>query len=154
MDTSPTPSPVVQPAGSGRVIRAFGDEFTFLLEGSHTGGQCTVFIEVTHPGGGPPPHIHENVDEWFYVMEGRAAFFKDGSWAEVPQGSSVFIPKGAVHTFKNVGDLPLKQLITVSPSGFETFMTRCAEVFAQPGPPDNAKLVAIAGEFGIQFVTG
>jgi quercetin dioxygenase-like cupin family protein len=148
-----TPSPVLMPAGSGRVVHASGDEFTFVLEGSHTGGHCTVFIEVTHPGGGPPPHYHTNADEWFYVLEGRAAFFKDGSWAEVPPGSSVFIPRGAVHTFKNVGDQPLKQLITVSPSGFEFFMTRCAEIFAQPGEPDMPKIVALSAEHGIHYVT-
>ena len=150
----PDSSPAVVPAGAGRVVHAFGDEFTFLLEGSHTGGRCTVFIEVTAPETGPPPHYHENQDEWFYVMEGRVAFFKDGAWTEVAPGSSVFIPKGAVHTFKNVGDQPLRQLITVSPSGFETFMTRCSEVFAQPGPPDMTRLIAIAGEHGIHFVTG
>jgi quercetin dioxygenase-like cupin family protein len=152
MASSPQPSPIVMPAGHGRVVHAFGDEFTFQLEGTHTDGKYTVFTEITHPGGGPPPHYHTDADEWFFVLEGRAAFFKDGAWAEVSAGSSVFIPKGAVHTFKNVGDQPLNQLITVSPSGFETFMTRCAEVFAAPGPPDNERLVAIAAEHNIHFV--
>jgi quercetin dioxygenase-like cupin family protein len=147
-------TPALILAGQGRQIHAFGDEFTFLLEGIHTGGKCTVFLEVTAPGGGPPPHYHVEQEEWFYVMEGRVAFLVDGAWKEAGAGASAFIPRGAVHSFKNVGDQPLHMMVTVSPSGFETFMTRCSEVFAQAGPPDMNRLIAIAGEHGIHFAEG
>ena len=110
-----------------------------------------MFTDITPPGGGPPPHYHVHDDEWFHVLEGRAAFFKDGEWTEVPPGTSVFIPKGTVHAFKNVGEAPLKQLITISPSGFETFFARSAEEFAKEGGPDMKRLTEIAGEHGIMF---
>jgi len=146
--------PVLIPANQGRQVHAFGDEFTFLLEGIHTGGKCTVFLEMTAPGGGPPPHYHVDQEEWFYVLEGQVEFLVDGTWKEVGAGASAFIPKGAVHTFKNVGEKSLHMMITVSPAGFETFMTRCSEVFAQGGPPDMNRLIAIAAEHGIHFVEG
>jgi oxalate decarboxylase/phosphoglucose isomerase-like protein (cupin superfamily) len=38
--------------------------------GAETGGALT-FTEIdATPGGGPPVHVHENKDEWFYVLEG------------------------------------------------------------------------------------
>jgi len=74
-----TQSASLIPAGQGRTVHAFGEEITFLFEGKHTGGKCTTFIEVTPPGGGPPPHYRVNEDECFYVLEGRVAFFKDRS---------------------------------------------------------------------------
>ncbi len=44
-------------------------------------------------------------------------------------------------------------LVHTSPAGFETFYSRCAAEFAKPSPPDMARIVQIAGEHGIQFVT-
>jgi quercetin dioxygenase-like cupin family protein len=140
--------------GTCKVIRAFGDEITVHLGGKETGGKFTMFTDVTPPGGGPPPHYHTMEDEWFHVLEGRAAFFKDGQWTEVPAGTSVFMPKGTVHAFKNVGSTPLKQLIHTSPSGFETFFARCEAEFTTPGAPDMSRLSVIAAEHGIHFVNG
>ncbi|OYV05362.1 MAG: cupin [Verrucomicrobiales bacterium VVV1] len=151
MDNIPSLSPTVVLPGQGRVVEAFGDHVTFLLTGAETGGRYTMFLSITAPGMGPPPHLHEKEDEWFHVLEGRVEFFKDGAWTEVPPGTSVFIPRGAVHSFRNVGDTPLKQLIQTAPSGFETFFTRCAEEFHREGGPDMGRVAQIAGELGIRF---
>jgi hypothetical protein len=43
-------------------------------------------------------------------------------------------------------------LLTTTPSGFEIFFARCAEVFAQPGEPDMPRIIAISAEHGIEFV--
>jgi mannose-6-phosphate isomerase-like protein (cupin superfamily) len=134
-------------------LRAFGDEIYVHLGGAETGGQYTAFTDITPPGSGPPPHYHENEDEWFFPLEGRVEFFLDGSWQEVPVQSVVFIPRGMVHTFRNCGDRPLTMLIHTAPSGFEIFFKRCAEEFAKPGPPDMGRIVEIGAEHGIHFVT-
>lgn len=110
-----------------------------------------MWIEVTPPGGGPPPHYHLNEDEWFFPLEGRVEFFKDNAWTEVPIGSAVFMPRGVVHTFRNSGDKPLNMLIHAAPSGFETFFARCAEEFAKPNPPDMSRIVEISAEHGIHY---
>jgi quercetin dioxygenase-like cupin family protein len=147
---SPFPS-VVFPADAP-VVTAFGDCATFHLTGAQTGGKYTMFTSITQPGGGPPPHKHDKEDEWFLVLEGRAEFFKDGEWLEVPVGSSVFMERGTFHTFRNAGDTPLKQIIQTSPSGFEVFFTRCAAEFEKPGGPDMQKIMAISAEHGISYL--
>lgn len=143
---------VAHPEGR-EVLRAFGDEITVLLGGAETGGKYSACLDVTPPGQGPPPHYHLNEDEWFFPLEGRVAFFLDGAWQEVPAGSMVFIPRGTVHTFQNRGETPLRMLIHTAPAGFEVFFKRCAEVFAEAGPPDMARIVAIGAEHGIHFIT-
>jgi len=142
---------VVQP-GQGEVYTAFGDAIRFLVTGAETDGQLVIFEEETGPGDGPPVHYHANEDEWFWPLEGRVEFFRDGAWTEVPLGTLVYLPKGVVHTFRNCGDTPLRMLVHCRPAGFETFFTRCAAEFAKPGEPDLGKLIAIAGEHGIHFV--
>ena len=130
---------------------AFGDHCTFHLTGKETGGKYTLFSSVTPPGGGPPPHRHGNEDELFLVVDGRASFYHQGKWTEAPAGTSVFMPRNSIHTFKNVGETPLRLLVQTSPSGFETFMTRCAEEFNKPAGPDMKRILEISAEHGISF---
>lgn len=151
MAAQPIPKTAVIPAGEGRVLRAFGEEVTVLLDGNQTGGKFVMISELTPPGGGPPPHYHLNEEEWFYVIEGRVSFLKDGQWTEVAPGGVVFVPRGVVHAFKNVGDTPLRQIIHTAPSGFDIFFVRCAWEFSKPGGPDMNRIVAIATEHGIHF---
>jgi quercetin dioxygenase-like cupin family protein len=135
-----------------RVLHAFGEEVTILLDGEGTGGKLTMWTEVTPPGGGPPPHYHLNEDETFHVLEGRVAFLSDGQWHEVGPGGAVYMPRGVLHTFKNVGDQPSRMLLMTTPSGFEKFFPRCAEEFAKSGEPDMSRIVQIGAEHGIHFL--
>jgi quercetin dioxygenase-like cupin family protein len=148
-----TPIPVIRPTGQGRVLRAFGEEVTILLDAAHTGGQFTLLTTVTPPGGGPPPHFHENEDELLYVLEGRVTFLADGNWTETAPGATVFAPRKSVHTFKNIGNQPSKLLVHITPSGFENFFVAAAAEFARSGGPDMNRAVQIAAQHGVKFVT-
>jgi len=37
-----------------RVLHAFGEEITILLDGERTDGKLTMWTEITPPGGGRP----------------------------------------------------------------------------------------------------
>jgi quercetin dioxygenase-like cupin family protein len=152
MASAPLTPSLLDP-GAGRRLHAFGEEVILHLGGEQTGGQLAVWTEITPPGDGPPPHYHEREDECFVVQEGRVAFLHHGHWHEKGPGGVVFMPRGVVHAFKNVGDTPSRMLLTTTPSGFEIFFARCAEEFARPGPPDMPRIIAIAAEHGIHFVT-
>jgi quercetin dioxygenase-like cupin family protein len=134
-----------------RVLRAFGEEVTILLDGERTDGKLTMWTGMNPPGGGPPPHYHSNEDEAFHVLEGRVAFLVNGEWHEVGPGGAAFVPRGVVHTVKNVGDQPSRMLIMTTPSGFEKFFARCAEEFAKPGGADMSRIIRIGAEHGIHF---
>lgn len=149
MDANPV---LTIPPGAGKILHAFGSEFTIHLGGDQTGGTLCLFTEVTPPGGGPPPHLHQAEDEWFLPLEGRVEFFVGGEWNEASLGSVVYVPQGTVHTFRNPGEEPLKMLMGISPAGIESFFSRCAELFAQPEPPEMDRIATLGAEFGIQFV--
>lgn len=142
---------IVEP-GRGRVLHAFGEEVTILLDSEQTGGRLTMWLESTPPDGGPPPHFHINDDETFHVLEGQVAFFQNSAWHEVGPGGSAFVPRGQLHTFKNVGEENSRMLLSTAPAGFDVFFTRCAEEWAKPGGPDMARVFEIAAEHGIHFV--
>ncbi|HTS18993.1 MAG TPA: cupin domain-containing protein [Verrucomicrobiae bacterium] len=146
------PSAAVTLPDQGRVLRAFGDEVVVHLSGEQTGGTLALCTLVSPPGGGPPVHYHTHEDESFLLQEGRVSFFLDGQWTEVPVGTTVFVPRTVVHSYKNHGDRPSRMLLTASPSGFEKFFARCADEFNKSGGPNIDRLVQIAGEHGIRFV--
>ena len=148
------PTTAISSASPDDVVRAFGDEVIFHLGGAETDGRLTVFTNVTPPGGGPPPHSHDNEDEWFFPLEGSVEFLLDGEWREAPVGSVVFAARRSVHAFRNTGAGPLKMLIHCSPAGFEVFFRRCAEEFSKAGPPDMERIVQIGIEHGIHFPGG
>ena len=149
---SPTPPVTVSHPAQARIISAFGDEMHLHLDGAQTGQRLSLWTNVTPPGGGPPPHYHLHEDEIFVVLEGKARFYDNGQWSDVPVGGVVFAPRGSVHTFQNVGETPLRLQISATPSGFENFFARCAEEFNRGGAPDMARIVEISAEYGIHYV--
>lgn len=141
---------VVEPSEM-KVLEAFGDRVTFRLTGAETGGKYTAFVVETPPGGGPPPHVHDREDEWFHVLEGEVEFFSGGQWSKVEAGSSVFAPRGSLHSFRNVGTTILRQLVHAAPSGFEDFFAAMAAEWQAEGGPDMERIVALSAEFGITY---
>jgi quercetin dioxygenase-like cupin family protein len=145
--------PVIVGPGAGRVIRAFGDELAMHLTGKETQGRYTMFTDTTPVGGGPPVHRHDREDEWFLVLEGKASYFVEGRWTEPSgPGTAVFASRGSAHAFKNAGDVPLKQLITLSPAGFEDFFAEAEREFARAEGPRMEKLLEIGAEHGIELM--
>lgn len=142
---------IVQP-GTGKDLHAFGNVASVILPGEQTGGTLAVMFEITPPGGGPPPHVHGNEDELFLVVEGRIRYFVEGRWTEVGVGGAVYLPRGIVHCYRNVGTTPSRHWILTTPAGFEKFFARCAEEFAKAGGPDMNRIVKISREYGIEYV--
>ena len=52
---------------SNETIRPFGIDMKVLL---NTGGSFSALYVVHQPGEGPPPHVHYNQEEYFYILEG------------------------------------------------------------------------------------
>ena len=68
--TEPMRSEILhRPSGTGRTFWGPGDLYTFLVTRAESGGSYFTMEALVPPGGGPPPHIHRNEDETFYVVE-------------------------------------------------------------------------------------
>lgn len=79
------------------------------------------------PGGGfQIPHWHEGLDDVFYVLEGEIEFLLDGHWRRAAAGSTVFVPTGRVHAFRNASDRLARQLV-VAPVGVAELIAELGE---------------------------
>lgn len=117
------PAVIHHPAGSGPTIW-FGDAiYTFKATRDTTNGMLTLAEATVPPGGGPPPHIHESLDEAFFVLGGELEFLNGEDTFRAGEGSFVFIPRGTRHRFRNVGLHYARLLFMFVPGGMENFFT-------------------------------
>jgi quercetin dioxygenase-like cupin family protein len=107
--------------GDGRRLWIVGDTMTFKATAEQTGGSATVVEVLAAPGGGPPPHVHANEDEMWFVLEGEFEILKGDETFLAREGAFAFVPRGTVHRFQNVLDTPGRVLIMFTPGGFEGF---------------------------------
>lgn len=76
-----------------------GGYFKTLINPQDTGGAMAM-IDITLPRGvEPPPHIHKNEDEIFYLLEGNIRFQIGEKVIEAKAGDAVFAPRMTAHHF-------------------------------------------------------
>jgi quercetin dioxygenase-like cupin family protein len=148
-----------RPAGDGLTFWGPGDMYRFLVTGEETGGAYFAMEALVPPGGGPPPHIHRNEDETFYVVEGEVDFLLGDETLTAGVGDFVNVPRGSVHRFHNSGTATMRMILTFSPAGIERFFEETLERALDPTqpPPDNvdevaARYAAAAPRYGIEFL--
>jgi quercetin dioxygenase-like cupin family protein len=151
--------PVHRPADSGDLYVGPGDYYRFLVTGEETGGAYFAMEAIVPPGGGPPPHIHRNEDETFYVLEGEMEFRLGDDTITAGAGDFVNVPRGTVHNFHNAAGADARMILTFTPAGMERFFRETLEraLDASQPPPDNvdevaARYVAAAPRHGLEFV--
>ena len=84
-----------------------------------TGGSLGLFRQTIAPKSGPPTHVHQTEDEFFYVVSGEFKVKVGDEIMSAPARSVMFIPRGTAHTFENVGPEPGVLLVGVTPGGLE-----------------------------------
>src|SRR2546423_15308949 len=96
-------------AGTGRRFRVGPNELT-VKAGPETGHTlATVFESTLPPGGGYPlPHVHDQYEEIFYVLEGEIEYRIGDQWTPASAGTTICIPPGIVHAFPNISPHPAR----------------------------------------------
>jgi quercetin 2,3-dioxygenase len=113
---------VVLPDSAPRFGGPQGREKDFtevLATRDQTGGSLGMFRQTIAPNSGPPAHVHQTEDEFFYVVSGEFKVKVGDSIVSAPARSVMFVPRGTAHTFQNVGADPGVLLVGVTPGGFE-----------------------------------
>ncbi len=90
------------------------------------------------------------------MLEGEVEFLLGEDSITAGAGSCVHVPRGALHTFKNVGTSPSGVLAFLSPGGFEKFFLEAGD----PAPegsslsesePDVGRIVEIGQKYGLEI---
>jgi quercetin dioxygenase-like cupin family protein len=142
---------VLLPPAAGRSLQFGPDEYiVWKVTGATTGGLFD-FCELTaQPEAGPPQHLHEQHDETFYILDGTFRM-KVGNHLQVATaGAFVFIPRGTVHAWQNVGLTPGRLLILFTPGGADGYFTELAPLIQ--GSINLDQLEPILQKYHVQVV--
>ena len=99
-----------------------GISMTVILRADCTGGKLTIIEDEVSVGAGSPLYTCNREDKVMMVVEGKFLVSANGDRYLLEKGCSMFIPKGTVHNFKNVGTATGKLLITLTPCEQNKFL--------------------------------
>lgn len=123
------------PAGGGERLWIAGDTVWIKAAAPDTRGAYTMLEIAAAPGGGPPPHIHANEDESFYVLDGAFEIQIGDDTVHAGPGSFAFVPRGTVHRFECSGERNGRLLVLFTPGGLEGFFREAGTPASGDGPP-------------------
>ncbi len=110
------PREPLQPGPGGIDIRTW-------VRSSKTNRQFScVETAVASRTMGPAPHVHKDLDELMFVLEGTATVIVDGKVEEIEAGGWHFRPRKLEHTFWNGSEKPLRFIDMYFNQNFEDFL--------------------------------
>jgi quercetin dioxygenase-like cupin family protein len=146
----------VLPAGETRQqISSLGGTMRVLLGQADSAGALSVVEQCMDEPGGPPMHLHDDVDEWMIVLEGGPLTIQIGNERQLLHtGDSAWFPRNTPHTFANFSGQSVRILAAITPGGLEDFLDRQAKYLNGLKPneqPDPAVLKMIEGEHNVRL---
>jgi mannose-6-phosphate isomerase-like protein (cupin superfamily) len=91
-----------------------------------SGGAMTVLEEVP-PMVDTPLHVHSREDELFYIVEGEHVITLGQREHRLGPGEAIFAPRGIPHAQRRVEPGVGRELVVLTPGGFEQFFRDLAE---------------------------
>lgn len=91
--------------------------WSVLAPAEATGGALTVLDQLMPFRSGPPPHVHDRLHEYFYLLDGDIQFQIGQEVTTARPGSLLSIPAGTVHGFAVASDTA-RVLNLYTPGGF------------------------------------
>jgi mannose-6-phosphate isomerase-like protein (cupin superfamily) len=115
-----------------------------------TGGAYALMEEVP-PLVDTPAHVHDREDELFFVLEGEHVYRVGEEEVRLGPGGLVFAPRGVPHSQRRVVPGEGRQLVLVSPGGFEGFFRDLAAAH-EAGTLGPEAYSAASTRFGITWI--
>ena len=145
-DQATSRQPVVLAAGEGASVSLRGTEVTFKVRSEQAeGASLTEWLAA--PGFDTGLHIHERLEETWYVLDGELEFRVGEETFRASAGASVFVPPHVPHAFANRTEAPTKFLLIMSPAAFDRYFVELADILAADGPPDSEAIAALRARY-------
>ena len=130
---------------------------TLVVEHRCAPGMDTVVLEMTLPlGSAPPLHVHEDLDDTWYVLEGQMVVRCGDDDLVVGAGHWVSMPRGVPHAFRVVGDSEARILLVHDNASFRDLIRDLSSpatarvVPTQPQFPPMGELARIAASHDLR----
>jgi quercetin dioxygenase-like cupin family protein len=105
------------------------------------------------PGFDTGLHVHERLEETWYVLDGELEFQLGDETVRAPAGATVFVPPQVPHAFANRGDAPARFLLILSPPTHDRYFDELAEILAVDGAPDSDAIADLRGRYDTKQIS-
>lgn len=141
--------PLILKPGEGRSVQIRTSTCTFKATGQETHGHFGLFEFVMEPGAiGASPHIHKELTEMFYVVEGEIELVLDEQRVVAEPKSFMLVPENTPHGFSNVGQTQATLLIMFCPADSrEQYFEGLAELTKDGRQPSQEELLDLMQRF-------
>jgi quercetin dioxygenase-like cupin family protein len=135
--------------------------FLDLLVAEHrtAPGMSTVVLEATIPlGASPPLHVHNDLDDTMYIIDGEMLVRCGDEEQTVHAGHWMSLPRGVPHTFLVTGDRDARVLMVHDNDSFRSFVrdvgvpAEAHTVPPQPSFPAKDDLVRVAAAHDMKII--
>src|SRR6266404_7805256 len=96
-----------------------GERIAVRLSSTDTNGAYAIVESVAAPGSSPPMHLHRNEEEHFVVLAGTYRILIEDQVFDTPVGTSVTVPRGSRHSWRNISNETSRLLVILTPGGSE-----------------------------------
>lgn len=142
-------TPFLHTAGASRAVALGATQCAFLVTGDDTDGRVGMFELTLEPGArGAGLHIHKQLTEVFYVVEGEPTLLLHEQQVVAQAGATMFVPPNTPHGFANASAQPAKLLFLFwPPDEREQFFEGLAAMAQQSPPPSLEQALAFMAQF-------
>ena len=143
-----------------------GSLMSFLVTSAETKNRFFLLELRMKPGNEPPPHLHYDQDEVYYILEGELEVYCMGEVRTVRAGETIFLPRNQAHAFYYLSPT-LRFLALLQPGGLDGYgLDRYFEAMSSPATSmelpanattyalsDPAPAIALAAKYGVKMLT-
>jgi mannose-6-phosphate isomerase-like protein (cupin superfamily) len=139
--------------GEGRVVRIGGDRVTVKGVADVLGVGFALIDYHAAPGAtGPPLHVHDAIDEAWYLLDGELRVQVGDEQQRVGAGSFLLVPHDVPHTFVNAGSGWARWIGVLSPGSALGMLEGLGGLIPDDGPPDEAAIGALFERYGTKVL--
>jgi mannose-6-phosphate isomerase-like protein (cupin superfamily) len=130
-------------ADEGRRFSIGPDQVTVKGVSPGDGGFAVVDYRAAPGVPGPPVHVHADIDEAWYLLDGTLDVLVGDERRRVEPGGFVLVPASVPHGFANAGSGWARWIGILSPGTALTMLEELGALMPEDGAPDVDAVVAM-----------
>jgi len=135
--------------GEGRRFGIGGDRVTVKgIADLHDVGFALIDYSAAPGVPGPPLHVHDAIDEAWYLLEGELEVQVGDERRRVGAGSFLLVPRQTPHTFVNAGAGRARWVGVLAPGTALGMLEDLGRLLPDQGPPDDGAIAEMFRRYG------
>lgn len=145
---------IIIQASEGKTLSLRGTQVAYKAAGTRPAGGPTFLEFTAAPGFNTGDHVHREIEEIFYVVEGEFQIRAGDQLLRAKAVDFVLVPPGVPHGFGNPTSSAAKMVLVISPAGVhEGYFDELAALLAMPGAPDGDAIAALRQRYDTEQVS-